>query len=102
MKKKTKKQLRKTVKSLRDTMGDVSPAGLTAGAVAIGGLAASLARDPEIRRHARALAASVLEHLQHFVAGAERPEDEEEEEDAQGEELEQDEKAGDRDDRAHH
>lgn len=57
MKKKTRRQIKKTTKTLRKALKRASkPLGIASGALTLGGLAAVVAFDPEIRQRSRAFA----------------------------------------------
>jgi hypothetical protein len=57
MKKKTERQIKKTTKSLRKVLRRAgTPLGIASGALTLGGLAAVVAFDPEVRQRSRAFA----------------------------------------------
>lgn len=68
--KKTRRQLKRTRKSLRKALKYASRSkGLTASALTLGGLAAFAAFDPNIRSRARELAVSARDLLKQVASG---------------------------------
>lgn len=57
MKKKTRRQIKKTTKTVRRALKRAGvPLGIASGALTLGGLAAVVAFDPEVRQRSRAFA----------------------------------------------
>jgi hypothetical protein len=70
MKKKTRRQLKKGVKQLKQLLGPAQDApGTALGAFALGGLLATLAKDEEIRGQMRELARVTLRRIGQLVSG---------------------------------
>ena len=70
MKKKTRRALKKAVKTLGKGVAAMSmPGSAAVGALSIGGLVVAVARDPEVRERARALAHATLDRALDLLAG---------------------------------
>ena len=70
LKKKTRRQLKKTGKAFRKALKHAGgPLGLTTGALTLGGLAAYAALDPDIRTRTRELAGSARDLLRQITSG---------------------------------
>lgn len=68
MKKKHRRMIKRTAKSVRKSLGRaVGPVGIAAGAVTLGGLTAVAALSPGVRQHSRDLASSTLERLRRLM-----------------------------------
>ena len=70
MKKKTRRALKKAVKTVSKGVATMSmPGSAAVGALSIGGLVVAVARDPEVRERARALAHATLDRALDLLAG---------------------------------
>lgn len=70
LKKKTRRQLKKTSKALRKALKHAGgPIGITTGALTLGGIAAFAALDPDVRSRARELASSARDLLRQITSG---------------------------------
>jgi hypothetical protein len=69
MKKKTRRQLKKSVRQLSRVLGVEDAPGAALGALALGGLLATLAKDEEIRAQMRTLAGTTLRRIVSVVTG---------------------------------
>ena len=67
MKKKTRRQIKKTTKAVRKALKRAGgPVGIATGALTLGGLAAFAIFDPEIRQRSRQLAGAARDVLRRF------------------------------------
>jgi hypothetical protein len=72
LKKKTRRQLKKGAKALRKAWKHAGgPVGLTTGLLALGGLAAHAALDPELRQKTRELASNARDLFRQLTAAGE-------------------------------